>query len=692
MPSRMSIRTRQTDDSGSLVSAEDIVYRHLSFEDDLFTGIVYKRNFIKNILRRSLKSKPQMDSGVATPRSATPTPRRPSIHVNSNSSISGLQHSRVRNEDVVRGKVPSQDESLPRKDAPPENQDVPQDQGSLREESLPQESVCADDLQTHQGEGEYIRKTAEWGVLSGPSLLRIEKLESLSEDDVSSDLSLRDKSKSGWPPNSHGAIARMGPEPITSKRFMSACERGYHSMVKTFLENGYNAHTQAADSDLRFRAMHAAVSYGNMYIVQTLLKSGASLEDENFFTGMRPLHLAARSGNVPMIKLLLRSGACVSTENKLGEQPIHLASRSGVLETLSVLIDGGAVLDHYDRDGRQPLHCAAESLDQPDVIKLLASKGANIDRATLFSYEVPIHIACRRDLAGNVRILLEIRAGMRVYYNAKRLQHYHFHKDLLDKVICCGSLSVLKMLLEHEIDPDQPNDLHGSTALHRVVSKRDFLPSSITKGVQLLMEYHPNVDAQDLIGDTVLHILTRVPRSDTSGIELQLAEIILAQNANSNLTNNVGVTALLLAAANHKTEVIQVLINSGARTLVELDGLCVGLFVSQVEAPAEHDTRYYELRTSGPKIDSPDIKIACLYMLHLIHAHFKKSGIDCVIKDLKDDLDADGEVASTWQPKKRLNMGEPRMAVAMSSILSELGTSHLSFRSSSHFDQGEKEN
>ena len=58
----------------------------------------------------------------------------------------------------------------------------------------------------------------------------------------------------------------------------------------------------------------------------------------------------------------------------------------------------------------------------------------------------------------------------------------------------------------------------------------------------------------------------------------------------SNLTNNIGVTVLLLAAANHKSEVVKVLIDLGARTLVKLDSLYIDLFISQVEASAEDDT------------------------------------------------------------------------------------------------------
>ena len=61
-----------------------------------------------------------------------------------------------------------------------------------------------------------------------------------------------------------------------------------------------------------------------------------------------------------------------------------------------------------------------------------------------------------------------------------------------------------------------------------------------------------------------------------------------------------------------------------------------------------------------------------------------------MIRDLRIDLDTDSEVASTWQPKTGSDVGKPRMIVAMSSIMSELGISHALLYSPSQFDREKK--
>ena len=55
VPSRLSMSTRAIDEGQSLISEDDIVYQRLSFEDDLFTARVYKRNYRNPLLLAMLK-------------------------------------------------------------------------------------------------------------------------------------------------------------------------------------------------------------------------------------------------------------------------------------------------------------------------------------------------------------------------------------------------------------------------------------------------------------------------------------------------------------------------------------------------------------------------------------------------------------------------------------------------------------
>lgn len=64
MSSRFSLSTCQTGARESVKSEEDILYRRLSFEDDLFTAKVYKRNYRSATLLRPWTNKHHRVSGT----------------------------------------------------------------------------------------------------------------------------------------------------------------------------------------------------------------------------------------------------------------------------------------------------------------------------------------------------------------------------------------------------------------------------------------------------------------------------------------------------------------------------------------------------------------------------------------------------------------------------------------------------
>lgn len=68
LSSRLSLSTNESGDHDSLRSYESIVYHRLSFEDELFTARVYKRNYRNPRWLRLRKKEPDLDHGTVTPR------------------------------------------------------------------------------------------------------------------------------------------------------------------------------------------------------------------------------------------------------------------------------------------------------------------------------------------------------------------------------------------------------------------------------------------------------------------------------------------------------------------------------------------------------------------------------------------------------------------------------------------------
>ena len=353
----MSILTRQTNGEESLESEEDMVYQRLSFEDDLFTARVYKRNYRNPMLLRLLKPKPRKDSEDFI-------------------LLAGAGRTLKRNS---------------REDKP----DSVTNQG--------QESFHARSLQ-----GAHLPSTAQNGNQQGKDLSALETnsdppsnpaygSETFFFEDTEDDDTLG--------PRSTEEPMRQLSESFndeSSRYFEYACAHGDLTTVQKLLGNGHDVHSQQAyPVSLGFGAIHVAAMFGHIEIVQILLRHGFSIEDENTI-GFRPLHLAALKGEIRMIQFLLSHGAQIGAENPLGKQPIHLAVKSGSIETLRILVGEGARLDCTDHAGQQPLHFAAEFADRPSaeyadrsgVMKFLVKADADIDARDENGYTALHKLAC----------------------------------------------------------------------------------------------------------------------------------------------------------------------------------------------------------------------------------------------------------------------------------------------------------
>lgn len=332
----MSILTRQTDDQESIRSEEEIVYRRLSFEDDLFTATVYKRNYRNPMLLRLLKTESRKDSeDIILPARI------------------GHAHIRGSREDKP-GSVTNHSQE-------------PIQSRSLRGAHLPSTAQ-----ETHQQRKDLNALEITSEPPSNPAYESETGFEDTEDDET---LDPRSARLAERPMRQRSASSNEE----SSRIFMNACEQGDLTTVQQFLKIGHDMQPQQAYPDSPdFGAIHAAAMYGHIEIVQILLQYGASIEDRTTSIGSQPLHLAAQSGDTGMIQFLLRNGAKIAAKNQLGEQPIHLAARSGSIETLRILVGEGAALDCADDAGRQPLHWAA-IFDRPDVIKYLVKADADIN-------------------------------------------------------------------------------------------------------------------------------------------------------------------------------------------------------------------------------------------------------------------------------------------------------------------------
>ena len=392
--SRVSSSARNRDSHLSVDSTE-LVYRRLSFENDLFTAQVYKRNYRNSLINSLFRS-----------GSRAKLQRNRSIGIRSSSST------RSDPEPGLSSLRPSRDSSLQRV-------------SPTRSEPLLAEADSDEPCRSPESEVEQhmgilqSAQTADRGrtipSFLPPTPIREEFSTPTSEQFAINDTSSRSDTlspRSVWDKNYSPSYPRQSDE--ASTRPSSAGFRDVYNEVfdreKTepnedndvimtygsqivreiddptpFDQSGAHQSLQPEDEDTsthlldKQQALHTAVRLGNLSEVQGLLAQGAQVDNNDAFFGCSPLHSAVAAENIEMSHLLIQHGAQVDKEMQCGTQSLHLTAQKGNIALVKLLLAAGAACDCIDGVGRQPLHFVARYADAPEVVTAMASSGADVN-------------------------------------------------------------------------------------------------------------------------------------------------------------------------------------------------------------------------------------------------------------------------------------------------------------------------
>jgi ankyrin repeat protein len=128
-------------------------------------------------------------------------------------------------------------------------------------------------------------------------------------------------------------------------------------------------------------ALHWIVRVDDLETARLLIQAGANAKMADRY-GVTPISLAASNGNAAMIKLLLDAGADANSVDPTGETTLMTAARIGNLEAVRTLLDGGAKVDTSDPSFKQTALMIAVRENHPEVVALLAKRGANVNAQT----------------------------------------------------------------------------------------------------------------------------------------------------------------------------------------------------------------------------------------------------------------------------------------------------------------------
>ena len=324
LSSRLSISTSQSSRSNSISDYVSMIYQRLSFEDDLFTARVYKRNYRNTRLQRLRRKDFDLEQNEVT-----------KISDSDNDTIypggKRRQNRSIAEKKVGRSTDGRNDTDLPAKTA---------------------ERITNGDVGQHVAHGITVNTT-----------------QSTTTDQHFDDMEYHVGASAIKNDGLHNRPThRTGGDFYAD--FFHACGRGNNNLVKRQLAMAPLILGSYTSSLLHFCPIYATVSNGHVEVMQTLLKVAqygrfvgqvvekpiGGIEDDV----CRPLHVATMKGNLAMVELLLEKGASPNSRTDFGHRAVHLAARIGSVEILTALINAGAETDCTDGYGLQPQDYTSE--------------------------------------------------------------------------------------------------------------------------------------------------------------------------------------------------------------------------------------------------------------------------------------------------------------------------------------------
>lgn len=267
----------------------------------------------------------------------------------------------------------------------------------------------------------------------------------------------------------------------------------------------------------------------------------------------------------------------IREENHLDNNSLHQLAKNGDVAAIErLLVENNESINELDANGMTPLHYAAARGHIEIVRTLLTQNNLDINVKTPITHITPLHYAATHGHVEIIKLLLATRNiiadtqdqnGSTALHYAVVLDHVEAVKLLIGMhnlvnnsgmhAIHCaaehGSVATLQYMLEHCADIDiDLSDNQGNTAIHSCC--RHFKKDTLASVLQILAEHNANVDLQNLTGETALHILAG--NGNVKGVKL----LVKQYNANINLRDNHGNTVMHFAAKNGHTGVVRFLL------------------------------------------------------------------------------------------------------------------------------------
>lgn len=304
------------------------------------------------------------------------------------------------------------------------------------------------------------------------------------------------------------------------------------------------------------------------------------------------LYRAAWMGMDQLAGELLDAGCSADPGGPMAEKsrlsPLHLAVRHAHTNTIVKLLSHGADTGFLTRWNRNILFTATYS-GRPEVFQILFERG-RLDLTDIDEFKnTPLHYAAFRGRKAAVKSLLRMGADP---HDGKDLTAPDIEWLPLIKAASKGRTESLRILLDHDADPNQPGPQRVNTALYYAAV------NNFPHTLRVLLERGADPN-HPLLKDPILVVLAS--NSDIpAAAKNNMIDLMIDFKAKIDAADGQGRTALMHAIKAKDENVVIHLLTLGANVNVEDDEKCSPLFLA---ASYGSEAILKLILSKGPEID-----------------------------------------------------------------------------------------
>ena len=280
----------------------------------------------------------------------------------------------------------------------------------------------------------------------------------------------------------------------------------------------------------------------------SLVQQNSSHMNAIYSNGLTLLQNAILNKSIELVEILISNGANVNTKGSY-ERPLILALENGLADIAKLLIKNGADIESASRRGYTPLHVCL-GYGHLEMANFLIAKGANLN-ALNDQHVTPLHVAVQHNHIEIVQLLLD----RNVDPNPETADEY---ATPLLGASRFGHTKIAKILLEMGAKTNI-KDIYGMYPIHHAAYKKNH------EILESLLENGANVNERvvPITNTTAFLQWTPLTCAAYNG-DIDIAKTLIKYGANLDASAPVYSTPLRTAIDFEHTEIVQLLIQSGA--------------------------------------------------------------------------------------------------------------------------------